>query len=39
MRPVHELINNIDPGWTFVEQWIDSLKVDIGGQPEERTSQ
>ena len=26
MRPVHELINNEDPGWTHVKQWLDSAK-------------
>ena len=26
MRPVEELINKIEPGWTHVQQWIDSAK-------------
>ena len=26
MRPVDELINTTEPGWTLVQQWIDSAK-------------
>src|ERR1700754_147077 len=26
MRPVDQLINNVDPGWPVVKQWIDSAK-------------
>ncbi|WP_207632800.1 DUF2625 domain-containing protein [Foetidibacter luteolus] len=26
MRPVEELINNTEPGWVFVQRWIDSAK-------------
>jgi len=26
MRSLDELINKVDPGWTFVKQWIDSAK-------------
>jgi hypothetical protein len=29
MRPVEELINNTDPGWPVVKQWIDSAKNKI----------
>lgn len=35
MRPVHELINNSDPGWTFVRQWIDSAKNKVEILPAE----
>lgn len=26
MHPVEQLINNTEPGWTLVKQWIDSAK-------------
>jgi len=26
MRPVDELINKSDPGWTIIKQWIDLAK-------------
>lgn len=26
MRSLDELINNADPGWTFVKEWIDTAK-------------
>jgi Protein of unknown function DUF2625 len=29
MRPVDELINNADPGWPLVQEWIDSAKNKI----------
>jgi hypothetical protein len=37
MRPVEELINRTDPGWTFVEEWIKSAKNKIEILPADTT--
>jgi len=37
MRPVDELINKVDPGWTLVKEWIDSAKNKVEILPVDST--
>lgn len=38
MRPIEELINRTDPGWTFVQDWIKSAKNKIEILPADTSS-
>src|SRR5262245_57962735 len=37
MRPLHELIDEKEPAWPLVEQWISEAEVNVEVLPAERT--
>jgi hypothetical protein len=38
MRPLSELINDAEPGWPLVEQWIGSAEIDVEVLPADRAA-